>query len=174
MQPNKVVGVGSGAHVVLEYATGTFQSGDIEIGDLLYIQPNFEHRTSFKVLRNLLHWPMNLCIAILWARFIFASLQQMLTDSGILTAGILVHNTLLFLLFLTRRPSRETSHNVFDWLVAFATLGFAMMSDTMRLRKKSGIVLFPVYFNLYLKIKPSIIFRIKGFFKPIASSGHTS
>lgn len=127
VQPNKVVGVGSGAHAVLEYASGTFQSGDIEIGDLLYIQPNFEYRASFKVLRNLLHWPMNLCIAILWARFIFVSLQQMLTDSGILTAGILIHNTLLFLLFLTRRPSRETSRNVFDWLVAFATLGFAMM-----------------------------------------------
>lgn len=127
VQPNKVVGIASGAHAILEVASGALPSADIDIGDLLYIQPNSQHRADIKVLRRLLHWPMNLCIAILWARFIFDALEKMVSDSGLLTLGILIHNTLLFLLFLTRRPSRDTSRNVFDWGIAFITLSFTML-----------------------------------------------
>jgi protein-S-isoprenylcysteine O-methyltransferase Ste14/uncharacterized membrane protein (UPF0127 family) len=127
LPPNKVTKVLHFAKSVLELAPGTIQRYNIETGDRLEIVSEWKHRPDIQNLRNLFHWPVNLFVALLWSRFVVILFGNLLEKFDPASLGILVHNTLLFFLFLTRRKSVDTSSRVFDWLVPILTMVTAML-----------------------------------------------
>lgn len=112
---------------VLELPPGSISRHDLRVGDRLDVVPDEKHRASLASLKNVFHWPLNGMIALLWGRFVVSALSNWIQLGGALNLGILVHNTLLCVLFLTRRKSVDTSHHVVDWFVPIGTLISAMM-----------------------------------------------
>lgn len=127
LKPNKMTRIFSLAKSVLELPSGTIQKNQIEVGDVLDIVEDDKHRVNLKELRNLFHWPINVILALLWSKFVLIAITDWLMNSGPINLGILLHNTLLFILFLTRRKSKETSFRLMDWIIPILTLGCTMM-----------------------------------------------
>lgn len=111
---------------VIELPAGSIDKFNIRIGHHLHLIVDEKHRVTSSALQYLLHWPINLLIALLWTQFVRISFHTWHTVGGALPMGILVHNTLLLILFLTRRKSRETSHMLMDWIIPIITVGATM------------------------------------------------
>jgi protein-S-isoprenylcysteine O-methyltransferase Ste14 len=127
LPPNKVTKVLPFARSVLELAPGTIKRYHIETGDRLEIVAEGKHRPDIQNLRNLFHWPVNFIIALMWSRFVVALFGNLLEKPNPASLGILIHNTILLFLFLTRRKSTDTSSRVFDWAVPILTMIAAML-----------------------------------------------
>ena len=112
---------------VVELPPGSILKHNLQVGDRLDVIPDEKHRADLTSLKNIFHWPVNGFIALLWAKFVITALSNWLDQGGFLNLGILIHNTLLCALFLTRRKSVDTSHRLIDWIVPIATLTSAMM-----------------------------------------------
>ncbi len=126
LQPNRLASAATGTFSVIEAPAGFCQRHDLRIGDRLTLTSDGRHRPEHAAWSSILHWPMNLFIAILWAQlvvFIFHQGWGHFTWQGL---GVLLHNSLLMILFLIRRPSQETSKRPLDWIIAFLTLACAM------------------------------------------------
>jgi len=124
---NRIVPLPRSTHSILEGGEGWTESCGIRNGQLVVPQPDDSSRVHWDGLRHLFHWPMNFFIALLWSRLVYSLVHAWQTQGQLVTLGLLIHNTLLLVLFLSRRESRETSTRVSDWLVVFATLTSAML-----------------------------------------------
>jgi len=124
---NKMTKIIPSAKSALELPPGSIDQYDLKIGDRLDFAPDGRHRIHIDTLRNIFHWPVNILITLLWSKFVLLAMQNWLNNGQPISLGILIHNTLLLVLFLTRRKSTETSHNLWDWLVPILTLASAMM-----------------------------------------------
>ena len=126
LKPNRMTRMVRGASQVLECPAGCAEQAGIRCGDVLSVKVDSEFRPDVSILRHIFHWPLNFFLAILWSRFVLLSLERLLETGTPLGTGILLHNTLLFLLFLTRRESRETTRRWQDWVIPFFTVSSAM------------------------------------------------
>lgn len=127
MKPNKAMKAVSNGKSVLELPSGSIEEHSINVGDRLEVIPDDTYRPETYELRNLFHWPINLSIALLWSRFVLHAIGVWLKHGSPINLGILVHNTLLFVLFLTRRKSVDTSHRLLDWIIPVFTLACTML-----------------------------------------------
>jgi protein-S-isoprenylcysteine O-methyltransferase Ste14/uncharacterized membrane protein (UPF0127 family) len=127
VQPNTIPQKANNTMSVLELAAGTIQEQGIKEGDQLGVVPDKMYQPHLSVLSHLMHWPVNIVIALLWSRLVNAALQQGIAHPHPMHFGILIHNTLLMCFFLTRRKSVHTSFRFVDWAVPILTLCAAML-----------------------------------------------
>lgn len=125
--PNRVTSPQAKAVSVVEAPAGFIQREGIRLGDKLLIRSDGEHKPGATAWGFILHWPLNLFIAILWAQLLYYILGRSWDGFSIMSLGVLVHNSVLLVLFLLRRPSLDTSRRWSDWLVALATMACAMI-----------------------------------------------
>ena len=125
--PNKMTGLIASAHSVLEFTAGFLQAHGIEKGDRFRVEADEEHKPALQGMGYLFHWPVNIFMALLWARFITHALGQWVYQGGLLNTGLIIHNTILLVLFLTRRRSKDTSLRFWDWLIPGLTVASAML-----------------------------------------------
>lgn len=127
VKPNTIPKKSEGTMSVLELAAGTIQEQNIKKGDSLGVVPDKTYQPHLSVLSHLMHWPINILIALLWSRLVNAALQQGISHPHPMHFGILIHNTLLMCFFFTRRKSVRTSFRFADWAVPILTLCAAML-----------------------------------------------
>jgi len=127
LQANKVTKIIHSVKSILELPPGAIIEHNIKVGDHLQVVADEKYRTDVDALKNIFHWPINVFIALLWSKFVFIAINDWLKNSGPINLGILVHNTLLLFLFLTRRKSIDMSHRMLDWIIPGITLASAMM-----------------------------------------------
>ncbi len=127
VKPNTVPEKSARTVSVLELPVGTLRDQNIREGDHTNVVSDTLSRPRLSVLSNLLHWPVNLLIALLWSRLVVAALQYGMAFPHPMHFGILIHNTLLMVFFLTRRKSLRTSFRFTDWAVSILTLCAAML-----------------------------------------------
>ncbi len=124
---NKTVRFPRAVHSILEGAHGWAEKYGINNGQRLRLITDEKHKVNLTALRHLFHWPLNFIIALLWSRLVWYLFHTWQQNQSAMTLGVLIHNTILFILFLFRRESTDTSQRVWDWLVPFATLTCAML-----------------------------------------------
>ncbi len=139
--PNRVTSPQAKAVRVLEAPAGFIQREGIRLGDKVLIHSDGDHKPGAAAWSYILHWPLNLTMAILWAQLLFFIIGNGWGRFSYLGLGILVHNSLLLLLFLLRRPSQDTSHRWSDWLVALATMACAMILRPVQASAQAGLPL---------------------------------
>ncbi len=127
MKPNRSTKIIPQARSVIELPSGSIEQHLIETGDCLDVTSDVKHRPRMEALSDIFHWPINVAIALLWSKFVLLAVGDWLSNSAPINLGILIHNTLLFVLFLTRRKSSDTSARVLDWVIPIFTLASAMM-----------------------------------------------
>jgi protein-S-isoprenylcysteine O-methyltransferase Ste14 len=68
---------------------------------------------------GLMHWLVNIAVASFFSYYIYDCIVRLATGTDvILLIALLFRNTSITLVFLFRRPSKLTSKNVGDWIVA--------------------------------------------------------
>lgn len=127
LKPNKAIKGMSHGKSVIELPPGSIAEHGIKVGERVEVITDGVYHPAANELRNLFHWPINACIALLWSRFVLHAIGDWLEHSGPINLGILIHNTILFVLFLTRRKSVETSHRLIDWLIPAFTIACTML-----------------------------------------------
>jgi protein-S-isoprenylcysteine O-methyltransferase Ste14 len=66
--------------------------------------------------------------AVFWLLFAYANIRASIESQRVIGAGVGVLGLLAAILFLVRRPPRQVSTRMFDWLVAFAgTFGASLL-----------------------------------------------
>ncbi len=126
VQRNRMVKSRKSTKAVLELPAGSVEKYHIGEGDTLTISADESYQVNSRGLSHILHWPINLFLAFLWIRFVILAVQDWRMRGGPLNLGIVVHNTLLLFLFLTRRRSNDTSHRIVEWIVPIVTLALTM------------------------------------------------
>jgi len=124
--PNQVIKGPKYSESVIEFRAGALDHVPMTIGDQLVIGIDGLHKPELSGLTHLLHWPANVLIATVWSRFVWSALNTWANTPSIIHLGLLIHNTLLLILFLTRRESKESSSKLQDWLIPFFTLLFTL------------------------------------------------
>lgn len=128
LQPGKITKPVRGARRVLEIPSGNGMNGKkFQTGDTLKIIADEEHRPDLSGLNRLLRWPVNLSMALLWSVFVLSSAIHWHQNGGVFSLGLVFVNTLLVILFLTRRESTETSSRIPDWVIPVMTVGASLM-----------------------------------------------
>jgi len=122
VRPNRIMKGNRYTDQVIEFKAGTLDHLPLEIGDQLTVESRDQHISDLKGLCDLLHWPSNLFIALVWSRFVMHMLSEWTIRPSLVNSGLLIHNTILMLLFLTRRRVRDASGRVQDWLIPFCTV----------------------------------------------------
>jgi protein-S-isoprenylcysteine O-methyltransferase Ste14/uncharacterized membrane protein (UPF0127 family) len=126
LAPNRISVPKGKVASVIEAPAGFIEEEQITLGDRLTIIIDDQHWPRVSVWSHILHWPLNLALAILWAQLVLFIFSQGLDWFSLRGIGVLVHNSLLLLLFLFRRPSQDTSRRWSDWVAAVLTLACAM------------------------------------------------
>jgi len=126
LPPNRMTKVIPSAKSALELAPDTITAYAIQTGDCLRVIPDARHREDWAGLKKILHWPVNLFMALLWGKFVLSSFLHWQQNGGLLSSGLLLVNTLLVFLFLSRRESTDISHRVVDWVIPILTVGLSM------------------------------------------------
>jgi len=129
--PNRFTKLYMKADGVLEFAAGEIDKNAFFEGQQLLITPDESRKLNFTALPVLLHLPLNILLSMLWGRFAIHSLNHFITYDSLVAAGLFIVNTILFLLFLTRRQSKITSNSVIDWLIAFFTVVLSFNYKTL-------------------------------------------
>jgi protein-S-isoprenylcysteine O-methyltransferase Ste14/uncharacterized membrane protein (UPF0127 family) len=127
VKPNQVFMPVPAVKSVLELPAGAAGRCGFRVNDRLEVVPDDRYQPDPRRLGNLMHWPLNALIAVMWGRFVLAALNQCLVDSHPLTFGIVIHNTLLMFFFLLRRKSLMVSSRALDWVIPVLTLCGALM-----------------------------------------------
>ena len=127
IKPNKFASAGKDVHSIIECAAGTAVKLDIAVGDELQIESDNEHVPAANAVKTFLRWPVNIGMAILWAQLVLLSVQKWQLQNEPVSLGILVYNTLLLFMFLTRRESKQTSGKMLDWLIPIGTVAASML-----------------------------------------------
>src|SRR5262245_8378549 len=118
LKPNSISPKVAEAASVLELPVGTIARSGIDIGAQVKIDGSVEVRDRFAGAAAAL---CNLAIAALFALFAAVHIDRLNRGGAWATiAPIVVQETLLVFLFLTRRRSTATSPHPFDWLVGAA------------------------------------------------------
>lgn len=127
LSPNKITKIIPAAKSALELSPDTIKANEIQIGDYLKVIIDEHDRGDLKGLKRILHWPINLFMCLLWSVFFLSSFLHWQQNGSGSSLGLLLVNTLLVFLFLTRRESTEISHHILDWIIPIATVGLSMM-----------------------------------------------
>lgn len=127
LPPNRTTGIVPRAMSVLELPPAALARGEIRLGDELRVAVDEYKRLDKNGIRILLHWPLNFCVAALWSLLAYSSYLKWQNTGQMLGLGLMLVNTVLCVLFLTRRESSTTSHRIRDWIVPFVTVGLSMM-----------------------------------------------
>ena len=122
---NRAAGAFSAAQSVLELHIESTGAKNIHLGDQLHLEIDEHHRPGFSALKAVLRWPVNILLAAFWGCSALIGAGKWLEYGGLVSAGLIVVNTIIFLLFLTRRETQETSNNISDWLAALFTVLFS-------------------------------------------------
>lgn len=125
--PNKITKIIPSAHCTLELPPDTLKENKIQIGDNLKVVTDEYYHADIHGLKRIFHWPANFFIALLWSIFVLAAFHNWQQNGAILSLGLVLVNTLLFFLFLTRRESSELSHRILDWIIPMFTVGLSMI-----------------------------------------------
>jgi len=112
---------------VLELPSGSIKENNIQVGNYLLVKPDGEYRSNIPAIKNIFHWSTNLFMAALWSRFVLSAIQNWNQNGGLISLGILIINTILFFLLLTRRKSTDTSQHITDWIIPIITIASSMM-----------------------------------------------
>jgi protein-S-isoprenylcysteine O-methyltransferase Ste14/uncharacterized membrane protein (UPF0127 family) len=126
LKPNAIPRSSRLASSVLELCPGTADRCGFRVEQYLQLEDVHEYKPDAKSCRGLFHWPINVIISLFWLRFVLTVGSRVIADPHILDVGILIHNTLLMVLFLLRRKSSDTSHRFRDWIVPILTLSLTM------------------------------------------------
>jgi len=121
--PNRTTGSVSKAHAAIEGPSGVFNG--ITEGDHLDVKADFPLDGVMKGVQRILHWPVNIFLALLWSNFIFAAYHRW-TAGGEINIGLVMVNTLFMVFFLTRRESLKTASRFLDWFIPIATVVFSL------------------------------------------------
>ena len=124
--PNRLTGGIASARSALEFASGILAEGEIRVGDKLRIGVDEANAVSWAGVRNLLHWPLNLCLAGFWLLLLAASYISWTETGRLSSLGLAAVNAVICFLFLTRRVSTELSSRGADYVVALLTVALAM------------------------------------------------
>jgi protein-S-isoprenylcysteine O-methyltransferase Ste14/uncharacterized membrane protein (UPF0127 family) len=127
LPPNRIAKTIRSGRSVLELPPGTIDRLQLKKGTRLGVKADKKSRSHLRSLKNIFHWPINIFIAMLWSQFVISAVNDWLVYGKFLSLLILIHNTLLFLLFLTRRKSVDTSYRFADWMIPLLTLISTMM-----------------------------------------------
>jgi uncharacterized membrane protein (UPF0127 family) len=127
LSPNKITKIIPAAKSALELSPDTIKANEIQIGDDLKVIIDEHYHGDLQRLKRILHWPTNLFMCFLWVEFFLSSFLHWQKNGSVLNLGLLLVNTLLLLLFLTRRESTETSDHVLDWIIPISTVVLSMM-----------------------------------------------
>lgn len=126
LAPGRVVAPVPEARSVLELAAGAIRRHGFRTGDRLRIVPDGTTAVDWKSAARAAHGPVNVFLALLWSRFVLSAFEAWRLGGEPMGIGIVIHNTLLMLFFLTRRNSGRLSLRFADWIVPILTLGAAM------------------------------------------------
>ncbi len=126
LPPNRMTKVIPSAKSALELPPDTIAAHAIQTGDCLKVITDARHQEGWAGLKKILHWPANLFMALLWGEFVLSSFLHWRQNGGILSLGLLLVNTLLVFLFLSRRESTDISRRVVDWVIPIVTVGLSM------------------------------------------------
>jgi len=126
LAPNKMTSFVPAANCVLELPPNTIAVAPIETGDELYVTVDEYAPASFEGVKRLLHWPANLFMALMWIEFVMSSFMGWQQHGSVLSFGLLLVNTFLVCLFITRRESADISRRPLDWIAAIGTVGLSM------------------------------------------------
>jgi protein-S-isoprenylcysteine O-methyltransferase Ste14/uncharacterized membrane protein (UPF0127 family) len=127
VKPNQVFMPVKEVKSVLELPAGGAGRCGFRVNDRLEVVPDDRYQPDPRRLGSLMHWPLNIMIALLWGRFVLAALNQCLLESHPLNFLIVIHNTLLMFFFLMRRKSLMVSSKALDWVIPVLTLCGALM-----------------------------------------------
>jgi protein-S-isoprenylcysteine O-methyltransferase Ste14/uncharacterized membrane protein (UPF0127 family) len=127
VKPNQVFMPVSAVKSVLELPAGAAGRCGFRVNDRLEVVPDDRYQPDPRRLGNLMHWPLNALIGVLWGRFVLTALNQCLLDGHPLSFLIVIHNTLLMFFFLMRRKSLMVSSRALDWVIPVLTLCGALM-----------------------------------------------
>lgn len=125
--PNRMTRIIPSARSVLEFPSDTVMKDEIRVGDELLVTIDKKQHLDWRGLSVILHWPLNFCIAGLWALLLYSYYLRWQNTGQMLGLGLVLVNTVLCVLFLTRRESRDTSHQIPDWIIPIVTVGLSMI-----------------------------------------------
>ncbi len=126
LSPNKMTRIIPAAKSALELSPDTIKASGIQIGDYLKVIIDEHYHGDLQGLKGILHWPANVFMCFLWGEFFLSSFLHWQQNGSVLNLGLLLVNTLLVFLFLTRRESTEISHHILDWIIPIATVALSM------------------------------------------------
>ena len=127
LQQNKITKIISSAKSIVEFLAGSVDKHNIVIGDYLNISPDEKHRPHFQALKYISRWPVNIFMALLWIQFVLISVDKLSSNQNLVNLGILIFNTIVLGLFLTRRESSNVSYRVLDWIIPIGTVIGSML-----------------------------------------------
>lgn len=127
VKPNVFVSPNKKTWAIIELAGGRVKDLSIKVGDSLEFVEDEEHKTAPNALRTFLHWPTNIGLGILWGQLVYMSILKWQMGNEPFSFGIVVYNTLLLLMFFTRRESVETSRKFVDWFIPIGTVAASML-----------------------------------------------
>jgi protein-S-isoprenylcysteine O-methyltransferase Ste14/uncharacterized membrane protein (UPF0127 family) len=127
LPPGRVVQAVPEAESVLELPAGAIRKHGLRTGHQLKVVPDGITGVDWKAAARAAHAPVNLFLALLWSRFVLSAFEAWRLGGEPMGLGIVIHNTLLMVFFLTRRNSDRLSLRFADWLVPVLTLGAAML-----------------------------------------------
>ena len=120
--PNRITKNYFKAKDVLEFAGGQTDAALFEEGQKIQIQTDGSQKINYSAFFSIIHWPVNILLAMLWGFFAIYCYKQFIYSGNPSTLGIFFVNTILFFLFLTRRESKTTTRNILDWSIALFTV----------------------------------------------------
>jgi protein-S-isoprenylcysteine O-methyltransferase Ste14/uncharacterized membrane protein (UPF0127 family) len=127
LPPGRVVQTVPEAESVLELPAGAIRKHGLRTGHRLKVVPDGTTGIDWKAAVRAAHAPVNLFLALLWSRFVLSAFHAWRLGGEPMGLGIVIHNTLLMVFFMTRRNSERISLRFADWLVPILTLGAAML-----------------------------------------------
>ena len=143
--PNRITGFVPGAAGVLEFPAGVLKDGEVRVGDTLTVRVDETNPVGWKALGALLHWPINVLAAAIWAVFAYGYCLRWVATGQRLLLVLVAVNAATALLFLTRKGSRGASRRISDWLVAFGVVGLSnLLQSQAGSYSPFGLVAFPV------------------------------
>jgi protein-S-isoprenylcysteine O-methyltransferase Ste14/uncharacterized membrane protein (UPF0127 family) len=127
VKPNVFVSPNKKTRFIVELAGGRLKELPINMSDSLEFIEDEEYKSAPNAMQTFLHWPTNIGLGILWGQLVYLSILKWQTGGEPLSLGIIVYNTLLLMMFFTRRESVETSKKFIDWFIPIGTAIASML-----------------------------------------------
>ena len=124
---NKMIPPAKGTASILQMKKGAAARHHIEPGTCLNLSPQRHYTPPIQSWRALFHWPVNILLAAIYVLFVYGAWKNWHATHNPISFGLVIVNSIIFYLFLTRRESKTTSAKALDWLIASATVLFAFL-----------------------------------------------